>query len=102
MKKRTKITTWNARNITLVLTLKKREQNNCISSTNDDALGANSEINHIKEIFHFLDGKEKLNEISTELCIQGHKDNKTKISAFVIIRYRGYQFFCEESSLATH
>jgi hypothetical protein len=38
-------------------------------------LGVNSEINHIKEIFH---------EISTELCIQGHKDNKTKTNHLLL------------------
>jgi hypothetical protein len=48
---------------------KKREENNNINSnSNDDASETNSEINHIEEIFHILDGKEKSKEISTELC----------------------------------
>jgi hypothetical protein len=64
---------------------KSREENNNINSnSNDDASETDSEINHIEEIFHILDGKEKSNEISTELRIQGIKNNKTNTNHLLL------------------
>ena len=51
---------------------KTREDNNNISiNSNDEASDANSEINHIEEIFNIQDSEEKSADICTEIRIQG-------------------------------
>ena len=51
---------------------KNWEDNNNISiNSNDEASDANSEINHIEEIFNIQDSEEKSDAICTEIRIQG-------------------------------
>jgi Ca2+-binding EF-hand superfamily protein len=62
----------------------KRSAKKITISTAAQMMMHRREINHIKEIFHILDRKEKSSEISIELCIQGLNKNKIKTNHLLL------------------